>query len=145
MLICRAWSLLSLPSLLEWKDLYPVINGGIPETTELLVERFDHILYTGSTAVGKIVMTAAAKHLTPWSWEERVPAMWTRTVIWTWPVGEEAWACLGCSGHLSCLPTHRNGAKYYGSALSSRDGPCFMEPAVQVFQGWWEIGGSPFT
>uniref|UniRef100_A0A671EWW8 Aldehyde dehydrogenase, dimeric NADP-preferring n=1 Tax=Rhinolophus ferrumequinum TaxID=59479 RepID=A0A671EWW8_RHIFE len=46
-------------------DLYPVINGGVPETTELLKERFDYILYTGSTGVGKIIMTAAAKHLTP--------------------------------------------------------------------------------
>ncbi|XP_037056922.1 aldehyde dehydrogenase, dimeric NADP-preferring isoform X2 [Peromyscus leucopus] len=47
------------------KDLYPVINGGVPETTEVLTQRFDHIMYTGSTAVGKIVMAAAAKHLTP--------------------------------------------------------------------------------
>lgn len=51
--------------LLAWKDLYPVINGGISETTEVLKERFDHILYTGNTAVGKIIMMAAAKHLTP--------------------------------------------------------------------------------
>lgn len=42
-----------------------MINGGVPETTELLKERFDHILYTGCPPVGKIVMTAAAKHLTP--------------------------------------------------------------------------------
>uniref|UniRef100_A0A8C0MK56 Aldehyde dehydrogenase family 3 member A2 n=1 Tax=Canis lupus familiaris TaxID=9615 RepID=A0A8C0MK56_CANLF len=47
------------------KDLYVVINGGVEETTELLKQRFDHILYTGNTAVGKIVMEAAAKHLTP--------------------------------------------------------------------------------
>ncbi|KAJ7308814.1 hypothetical protein JRQ81_008082 [Phrynocephalus forsythii] len=47
------------------KELYPVINGGVPETTEVLKQRFDHILYTGSTAVGRIVMAAAAKHLTP--------------------------------------------------------------------------------
>ncbi|KAM7139694.1 aldehyde dehydrogenase family 3 member A2 isoform 1-T2 [Macrochelys suwanniensis] len=47
------------------KDLYPVINGGVTETTELLKERFDHIFYTGSSQVGKIVMEAAAKHLTP--------------------------------------------------------------------------------
>ncbi|XP_062967200.1 aldehyde dehydrogenase, dimeric NADP-preferring [Cynocephalus volans] len=53
-----------IPQYLD-KDLYPVISGGVPETTELLKERFDHILYTGSTAVGKIIMTAAAKHLTP--------------------------------------------------------------------------------
>ncbi|XP_007526234.3 aldehyde dehydrogenase, dimeric NADP-preferring [Erinaceus europaeus] len=53
-----------IPQYLD-KDLYPVINGGVPETTELLKERFDHILYTGSTGVGKVIMTAAAKHLTP--------------------------------------------------------------------------------
>lgn len=58
-------SFLSLAFLLFRKDLYPVINGGVPETTEVLKERFDYILYTGSTGVGKIIMTAAAKHLTP--------------------------------------------------------------------------------
>lgn len=48
-----------------FKDLYVVVNGGVEETTELLKQQFDHILYTGNTAVGKIVMAAAAKHLTP--------------------------------------------------------------------------------
>lgn len=42
-----------------------MVTGGVPETTDLLTQRFDHILYTGNTAVGKIVMAAAAKHLTP--------------------------------------------------------------------------------
>jgi aldehyde dehydrogenase (NAD+) len=42
-----------------------VIEGGVPETTALLAERFDHIFYTGSGTVGRIVMEAAAKHLTP--------------------------------------------------------------------------------
>lgn len=42
-----------------------VIEGGIPETTELLGERFDHIFYTGSGRVGRIVAKAAAEHLTP--------------------------------------------------------------------------------
>ena len=42
-----------------------VVEGGIPETTELLDMPFDHIFYTGSTPVGKIVMAAAAKNLTP--------------------------------------------------------------------------------
>ncbi|KAI6074401.1 Fatty aldehyde dehydrogenase isoform X2 [Aix galericulata] len=53
-----------LPQYLD-RELYPVVTGGVPETTELLKQRFDHILYTGNTAVGKIVMAAAAKHLTP--------------------------------------------------------------------------------
>ncbi|XP_069082459.1 aldehyde dehydrogenase family 3 member A2 isoform X2 [Pleurodeles waltl] len=47
------------------KEAFQVVNGGVPETTLLLKERFDHILYTGSTSVGKIVMEAASKHLTP--------------------------------------------------------------------------------
>jgi aldehyde dehydrogenase (NAD+) len=42
-----------------------VVEGGVPETTELLEQRFDHIFYTGNGAVGRIVMAAAAKHLTP--------------------------------------------------------------------------------
>ncbi len=37
----------------------------VAETTALLEQRFDHILFTGSTNVGRIVMTAAAQHLTP--------------------------------------------------------------------------------
>ncbi|KAJ1057794.1 hypothetical protein K5549_013134 [Capra hircus] len=53
-----------LPQYLD-QDLYAVVNGGVKETTELLKQQFDHILYTGNTAVGKIVMQAAAKHLTP--------------------------------------------------------------------------------
>ncbi|KAG2206883.1 hypothetical protein INT47_007640 [Mucor saturninus] len=44
---------------------YTVITGAIPETTAVLENRFDHIFYTGNGLVGKIVMTAAAKHLTP--------------------------------------------------------------------------------
>jgi aldehyde dehydrogenase (NAD+) len=46
-------------------EVIKVIEGGVAETTELLAQRFDHIFYTGNGAVGRIVMTAAAKHLTP--------------------------------------------------------------------------------
>uniref|UniRef100_A0A8C6XZT2 Aldehyde dehydrogenase domain-containing protein n=1 Tax=Naja naja TaxID=35670 RepID=A0A8C6XZT2_NAJNA len=38
---------------------------GPEETGKLLENKFDYIFCTGSTHVGKIVMTAAAKHLTP--------------------------------------------------------------------------------
>ena len=53
-----------VPSYLD-RDCFSVVCGGIPETTELLKVRFDHIFYTGSPMVGKIVMAAAAPHLTP--------------------------------------------------------------------------------
>ena len=42
-----------------------VVTGGAEETTALLAERFDHIFYTGNGRVGRIVMAAAAEHLTP--------------------------------------------------------------------------------
>uniref|UniRef100_A0A0B7BWN9 Aldehyde dehydrogenase n=1 Tax=Arion vulgaris TaxID=1028688 RepID=A0A0B7BWN9_9EUPU len=47
------------------KDCFRVVNGGVPETTALLKERFDLIFYTGNSFVGKIVMKAAAEYLTP--------------------------------------------------------------------------------
>ncbi|KAF7271727.1 hypothetical protein GWI33_015436 [Rhynchophorus ferrugineus] len=47
------------------QDCYRVYNGGIPETTALLKEKFDYIFYTGNSAVGKIIHEAATKHLTP--------------------------------------------------------------------------------
>ncbi|AFY35186.1 aldehyde dehydrogenase [Calothrix sp. PCC 7507] len=42
-----------------------VVEGGVETSQKLLAEKFDHIFFTGSTTVGKIVMTAAAKNLTP--------------------------------------------------------------------------------
>ena len=42
-----------------------VLEGGIPESTAILKQKFDKIFYTGSTAVGKIIYKAAAEHLTP--------------------------------------------------------------------------------
>jgi aldehyde dehydrogenase (NAD+) len=46
-------------------DCIKVIEGAVPETSALLELPFDHILYTGGGSVGRIVMAAAAKHLTP--------------------------------------------------------------------------------
>ena len=42
-----------------------VVQGAAKETEALLKEKFDYIFFTGSTAVGKVVMKAAAEHLTP--------------------------------------------------------------------------------
>uniref|UniRef100_A0A8C6SWC9 Aldehyde dehydrogenase n=1 Tax=Neogobius melanostomus TaxID=47308 RepID=A0A8C6SWC9_9GOBI len=53
-----------LPRYLD-KDLYPVVTGGVSETQELLRQRWDHVFYTGSSSVGRLVMEAAAAHLTP--------------------------------------------------------------------------------
>ena len=42
-----------------------VVQGGRAETEKLLEQPFDHIFFTGSQAVGRAVMAAAAKTLTP--------------------------------------------------------------------------------
>ncbi len=42
-----------------------VVEGGIKESSMLLSLHFDYIFYTGSTAVGKVVMKAAAENLVP--------------------------------------------------------------------------------
>ena len=47
------------------KELFHVIEGGIAETSALLLEKFDKIFFTGSSRVGRIVMKAAAEQLTP--------------------------------------------------------------------------------
>jgi aldehyde dehydrogenase (NAD+) len=45
-------------------DLVTVVTGGPEISTQLLEFPFDHIFFTGSPAIGKIVMKAAAEHLT---------------------------------------------------------------------------------
>ena len=42
-----------------------VVEGGVEVSEALLAEKLDHIFFTGSTAVGKHIMAAAARHLTP--------------------------------------------------------------------------------
>uniref|UniRef100_A0A803TWI4 Aldehyde dehydrogenase n=2 Tax=Anolis carolinensis TaxID=28377 RepID=A0A803TWI4_ANOCA len=53
-----------LPSYLD-PETFAVVTGGPEETTKLLENKFDYIFFTGSRNVGKIIMTAAAKHVTP--------------------------------------------------------------------------------
>ena len=53
-----------LPAYLD-SDAIRVVEGAVDETTELLEFAWDHIFYTGNGTVAKVVMAAAAKHLTP--------------------------------------------------------------------------------
>ncbi len=42
-----------------------VLEGGVETSQQLLAQKFDHIFFTGGTTIGRMVMEAAAKHLTP--------------------------------------------------------------------------------
>jgi len=46
-------------------DTLVVVEGAAEETNALLAQRFDHIFFTGGGNVARIVMKAAAEHLTP--------------------------------------------------------------------------------
>ncbi len=47
------------------EDVATVINGDVSVAKAFTCLNFDHLLYTGSTQVGKLVMQAAAQNLTP--------------------------------------------------------------------------------
>lgn len=70
-----------LPRYLD-SDCIRIVEGGVPETTALLEQKYDHVFFTGSTRVGKIVYQAAAKHLTPVTLElgGKSPCIVDRTV-----------------------------------------------------------------
>lgn len=47
------------------RECFPVVLGAVDQTQALLRADIDHIFYTGSTAVGKIIMRAAAERMVP--------------------------------------------------------------------------------
>ncbi|XAR57947.1 Aldehyde dehydrogenase (NAD(+)) [Bertholletia excelsa] len=61
---CSAFLASTIPLYLD-PTAVRVIEGGAHVAEQLLQHRWDKIFFTGSHRVGKIVMSAAAKHLTP--------------------------------------------------------------------------------
>lgn len=57
-----------LPQYLD-SSAYVCISGGVEVSKNLLKQKWDKIFFTGSTRVGKMVLQAAAEHLTPVSLE----------------------------------------------------------------------------
>lgn len=62
------------------RDLVAVVNGGLELSKKFTQLKFNHILYTGNPAVGKIVMGEAAKNLVPVTLElgGKCPAIMTK-------------------------------------------------------------------
>ncbi|AXH94819.1 aldehyde dehydrogenase family protein [Ornithinimicrobium avium] len=89
-------------------DVAAVVTGGVPETTALLRERFDHVFFTGSGRVGRIVMKAAAEHLTPVTLElgGRSPAFVDGTVDIEAVARRIAWGKFTNAGQTCVAPDH---------------------------------------
>jgi aldehyde dehydrogenase (NAD+) len=89
-------------------DCVAVVEGAIPETTALLEQRFDHIFYTGNGHVGRIIMTAAAKHLTPVVLElgGQCPAIIDRNVDLDVAIRRICWGKFSNAGQTCVAPNH---------------------------------------
>ena len=61
---CEALLAKLLPRYLP-SDAVRVVTGGPSVSAALLEQRWDHIMYTGNGSIGRLVMAAAAEHLTP--------------------------------------------------------------------------------
>lgn len=79
-----------------------VEEGGIPETTAILKQRYDKVFFTGSPAVGKIVNKAAAEHMTNVTLElgGKSPAIFTKDANLKIGVKRMIWAKFVNSGQI---------------------------------------------
>ncbi|WP_299901483.1 aldehyde dehydrogenase family protein [uncultured Aquimarina sp.] len=89
-------------------EFFKVIEGGVPETTELLKVKFDKIFFTGSIPVGKIIYQAAAKHLTPVTLElgGKSPAIITKDVNIDMTAKRLVWAKFLNTGQTCIAPDY---------------------------------------
>ncbi len=85
-----------------------VVEGGVPETTELLRERFDKIFFTGGVSVGRIVYQAAARNLTPVTLElgGQSPAIVMEDCRLTMAARRIAWGKFLNAGQSCVAPDH---------------------------------------
>jgi aldehyde dehydrogenase (NAD+) len=125
-----------LPRYLD-KDAFAVVEGAIPETTELLEQKFDHILYTGNERVAQIVMMAAAKHLTPVTLElgGKSPCIIDKSADIEVAASRIAWGKFINAGQTCVAPdhvlVHRDVATQFIDAITRRIKDFYGEDAAQ--------------
>ena len=85
-----------------------LVEGGVDETTALLEQRWDHVFYTGNGRVGRVVMAAAARHLTPVTLElgGRSPAIVDRSADVRVAARRIAWGKFVNAGQTCVAPDH---------------------------------------
>jgi len=85
-----------------------VIEGDASIATELLRRKFDHIFFTGSPAVGKVVMKAAAEHLTSITLElgGKSPVLVDQTANLADAARKIAWGKFFNSGQICIAPDY---------------------------------------
>lgn len=84
------------------------VEGGLEENQALLNQQFDYIFFTGSVRVGRIVMEAAARHLTPVTLElgGKSPVVVERTANLTTAAKRVMWGKLLNAGQTCVAPDY---------------------------------------
>ncbi|HEX4871158.1 MAG TPA: aldehyde dehydrogenase family protein [Nevskiaceae bacterium] len=90
------------------EDEVAVVEGDATVSTALLALPFDHIFFTGSPAIGKVVMAAAAKHLTSVTLElgGKSPTIVDETADLELAARNIAWGKFTNSGQTCIAPDH---------------------------------------
>jgi aldehyde dehydrogenase (NAD+) len=109
-----------------------VIEGGVEETTALLEQRFDHIFYTGNAVVGRIIMRAAAAHLTPVTLElgGKSPTFVDEGVDLAVTARRIVWGKFTNAGQTCVAPDYVLGTRQVLDALKP-----FLDKAIREFHG----------
>jgi aldehyde dehydrogenase (NAD+) len=89
-------------------DAFSVLQGGPEVTQEILDQGLDHAFFTGGPEVGKAVMAAAARHLTPVTLElgGKCPALVSRDADLDVTARRIAWTKLLNSGQTCIAPDY---------------------------------------
>jgi aldehyde dehydrogenase (NAD+) len=89
-------------------DEVALIEGDASVSTALLALPFDHIFFTGSPAIGKVVMAAAAKHLTSVTLElgGKSPTIIDQTADLDTAAGNILWGKYTNAGQTCIAPDH---------------------------------------
>ena len=122
----------------EWVPKYldteavRVIEGGAEETQVLLRQRFDYIFYTGGGRVGRIVMRAAAEHLTPVTLElgGKSPCLVDASVDLAVAARRIAWGKFFNAGQTCVCPDYVLAHRDVAEALLAR-----LEQTIRTFYG----------
>lgn len=112
-----------LPRYLD-PDAVAVFEGGPEVTTQILDQGLDHAFFTGGPEIGKLVMAAAAKHLTPVTLElgGKCPVVVDRDANLAVAARRIAWTKLLNSGQTCIAPdyllVHDDVADAFGAELT---------------------------
>ena len=90
------------------EDEVAIFEGDASVSTSLLALPFDHIFFTGSPAIGKVVMAAAAKHLTSVTLElgGKSPTIIDKTADLKMAARNIAWGKFTNNGQTCIAPDH---------------------------------------